>query len=1222
MRILKLHFKNLNSLVGDWTIDFTLPEYSEQGIFAITGPTGAGKSTILDAICLALYGRTPRLERINASQNEIMSRQCGECFASLEFQTSSGRYRTWWKQTRAHKKPDGNLQNAQHVIEDRGNKKTLEDKLSKTPLVVTEVTGMDFEHFTRAMLLAQGGFAKFLQSNADERSPILEKITGTEIYSQISKLVHERKISEEAKLDNINAKLSGINLLNSTEIELLNAELTELNSKIKELANNKIELQKQQAWLNDLQKLYDELDSIHQAQQQLQLSQEQFAIEELRLKDAKVAQEINTDIYINLLALRKQVRDIKQNLSDNEQELPQVQEGVAKQQIDFTQVNNEFISYKTTYASNLKTLQEVRLLDADILTKASIIAGVNTKLDGCNTEINKLVLLQQGFISQQNQKQLLQTEISSYLEAHQADALLVTSYSGICAGLDSLSDLNARITSYQAEQTNELSNQSKLTEKLQEVQQNEAKHKIDNEELNVQIAQLQQSIQQLSTGKSVAVLADEILHLNNTRSDYSELAKDLQETAGLDLKLNKTQHELNQQNKFLEESSVALAKESELLESSNQLMDSLNSQKILQSKIVSLSEERNNLEPLKPCPLCGSLDHPYANNLPVDNELDSQIDKIKSRISELQKSITKLNNQFATNGAKIENLTEQQNEVASRKDLLQQSISNLLSKYSLNTDEVNTTIIQQTLTKFDEQTTKLKDQIKQLHGYETQLDEYKAKQQSLLKILSDTNLDLTKFTEQKLALEKRLNELDRDLIATQDEYKILLTKLTNELSNYQIHSIKSTEILPIKETLASRLNTWQTKQQQSDSVKQELQELAHQIEQSNSLQLNINKQIAEHTNELSLQQKGLNEVSSKRKELFGDKNTEETEKQWVNELRIIEERANAAKIKLDKLTQQQTTLLAVIDKDKTQLQPLQDKQGQLEQQFTARLNNVNIANEEEFIAKRLSREEIDAIQNRSNELKLQAIELSNRQKRTTDTLSGEQQKQYTSKTIDELQIEIDSIQNNSDAYNQSMGEISAQLTANQQAQEQQKDSLVLRDKQLDITKQYRDLHVLIGSSDGKKFRNFAQGLTFELVVKHANQQLLQMSDRYLLTRDNNAPLELNVIDNYQGGEVRTTKNLSGGESFVISLALALGLSKLSSNKVQVDSLFLDEGFGTLDEDSLQTALDALDSLQRDGKLIGVISHVGALKERISLQIQVEPVNGGVSRISGIGCSGK
>ncbi len=180
----------------------------------------------------------------------------------------------------------------------------------------------------------------------------------------------------------------------------------------------------------------------------------------------------------------------------------------------------------------------------------------------------------------------------------------------------------------------------------------------------------------------------------------------------------------------------------------------------------------------------------------------------------------------------------------------------------------------------------------------------------------------------------------------------------------------------------------------------------------------------------------------------------------------------------------------------------------------------------------------------------------------------------------------------------------------------------LRDKQYLIAERFRRLLVLIGSSDGKKFRNFAQGLTFELVVKHANQQLQRMSDRYLLMRDKEAPLELNVIDNYQGGEIRTTKNLSGGESFVISLALSLGLSQLSSNKVQVDSLFLDEGFGTLDEDALQTALDALDSLQRDGKLIGIISHVGALKERINLQILVEPLSGGVSKISGIGCSRK
>ena len=166
---------------------------------------------------------------------------------------------------------------------------------------------------------------------------------------------------------------------------------------------------------------------------------------------------------------------------------------------------------------------------------------------------------------------------------------------------------------------------------------------------------------------------------------------------------------------------------------------------------------------------------------------------------------------------------------------------------------------------------------------------------------------------------------------------------------------------------------------------------------------------------------------------------------------------------------------------------------------------------------------------------------------------------------------------------------------------------------------WEQLHALIGSADGKKFRNFAQGLTFELMVSHANRQLQKMSDRYLLVRDEAQPLELNVIDNYQAGEVRSTKNLSGGESFLISLALALGLSAMASRNVRVDSLFLDEGFGTLDEEALETALDTLAGLQQEGKLIGVISHVSALKERIGIRIEVQPLSGGRSRISGPGC---
>jgi len=186
MRILRVRLQNLNSLVGEWEIDFTHAAFTADGIFAITGPTGAGKTTVLDAICLALYGSTPRLGRITAGGNEIMSRQTGECFAEVTFETQSGSYRCHWSQRRARGRVDGNLQAPRHEIADAVSGAILETMLLAVGRRVEAVTGMDFDRFTRSMLLAQGGFAAFLQAAADERAPILEQITGTEIYSRIS----------------------------------------------------------------------------------------------------------------------------------------------------------------------------------------------------------------------------------------------------------------------------------------------------------------------------------------------------------------------------------------------------------------------------------------------------------------------------------------------------------------------------------------------------------------------------------------------------------------------------------------------------------------------------------------------------------------------------------------------------------------------------------------------------------------------------------------------------------------------------------------------------------------------------------------------------------------------------------------------------------------------------------------------------------------------------
>lgn len=159
------------------------------------------------------------------------------------------------------------------------------------------------------------------------------------------------------------------------------------------------------------------------------------------------------------------------------------------------------------------------------------------------------------------------------------------------------------------------------------------------------------------------------------------------------------------------------------------------------------------------------------------------------------------------------------------------------------------------------------------------------------------------------------------------------------------------------------------------------------------------------------------------------------------------------------------------------------------------------------------------------------------------------------------------------------------------------------------------LNALIGSKEGDKFRKFAQGLTLDNLVWLANHQLNRLHGRYQLQRKASEALELEVVDTWQADAVRDTRTLSGGESFLVSLALALALSDLVSHKTRIDSLFLDEGFGTLDSETLDTALDALDALNASGKVIGVISHVEAMKERIPVQIKVKKINGlGYSRL--------
>jgi len=160
---------------------------------------------------------------------------------------------------------------------------------------------------------------------------------------------------------------------------------------------------------------------------------------------------------------------------------------------------------------------------------------------------------------------------------------------------------------------------------------------------------------------------------------------------------------------------------------------------------------------------------------------------------------------------------------------------------------------------------------------------------------------------------------------------------------------------------------------------------------------------------------------------------------------------------------------------------------------------------------------------------------------------------------------------------------------------------------------WQQLSNVIGSADGQVFRNAAQQMTLDVLLFYTNAHLKDLAKRYRLERVKNS-LGLQVIDQDMGDEVRSVHSLSGGESFLVSLALALGLASLSSQRVKVESLFIDEGFGSLDAETLRVAMDALDILQSQGRKVGVISHVAEMTERIPTQVQVRKGTGGKSTV--------
>ena len=1079
MKILQLRFKNLNSLAGEWTIDFTSPEYTSDGIFAISGPTGAGKSTIMDAICLALYGKTPRLKIISQNSNEIMSRHTGECFSEVVFETQKGQFRCTWSQTRAGKKSAGRLQPCKHEIADCLSEKIIESGMRSVATVVEDRTGMDFGRFTQSMMLAQGGFAAFLQADPEkERAPILEQITGTEIYSEISILVFDRRRNESLKLEKLKSETEGIIILNQEEEKLVNLELLEKQIIEKELGFKRANLDRSVQWLNGIETLKKELDIIDQETNIHSIALNDFDSDRLILQNGLKASEL--EVEFTLLSTNRTVQE-KELLT-----LSELQLRVPQQKINLdlavglhTERNNSLVHIKKMAVTEFDQIKIARTLDIQIAEKEGTInRAKNRHGDLLSTKIRKI-----------NEKKSLQGKVltsgkhlgsvEDYLARNVNDEQLVSELTGIREKLSNLGVARAAADSL-----------------FNELKKSEALFRVADEAYIVRESFMQNYIKQHSE------ILEKITASNQTLNQF--LA-----------------------DRPLREYRLDLAY--------------LNKEMIYLQKIVTLEIERKHLEDSQPCPLCGSLDHPFA----------------QGNIPEVEDTVKKINE----------------------------------------------------LTLFIEKAEKSEEQIKIFENDEKRIG---------AKVIS-SNLEVQAAKNHKESCEKNIiqNTVYQKNAA---DYSITLLKsyllLLKPFGITELENINPSATITALET---RLNNWQTQQKQKTEIQDQISILNSNIETINVLIKSAGENLKIQLNEIIKFKSELNKTMNSRIELYGAKNPD-TEEARINGLIEIAERAERmASDKVKELTGEFDRLsLQVVELSKNTANRGEELQSG-EVAFQKSLRSAGFEHEPAFAACRLIKDRKDQLSKYASVLDLKSAELETRKKDREDRLILEKAKELTESDIGVLIVQQTEMGESISAVIKDIGAKTQQLEDNAKAREKFSQIRLLIEKQKIEFYRWDSLSNLIGSADGKKYRNFAQGLTFEIMVSHANAQLIKLTDRYLLVRDREQPLDLNVIDNYQAGEVRSTKNLSGGETFIVSLALALGLSKMASKKVRVDSLFLDEGFGTLDEDTLEIALETLASLRQDGKLIGVISHVAALKDRIATKILVEKVSGGRSRLSGPGC---
>ncbi|MBB3222533.1 AAA family ATPase [Pseudoduganella umbonata] len=1258
MRILRIGGRNLASLADEFSVDFGSDPLASAGLFAISGPTGAGKSTLLDALCLALYDRTPRLVHARGKTPDVgdpigsddprtlLRRGTPEGYAEVDFVGSDGiAYRARWSVRRSRTRATGALQPTAMTLHRLPELQPIGGTKTEVKAEIEARIGLNFDQFTRAVLLAQNEFATFLKAQDDERGLLLETLTGSTIYSDLSRRAHERHKVEAQALQQVHARLADQRPLSGEERAQTEAQVRDADAALAVLDGRKAALETDLRWHEGAARLADGIAQAEAARQARIADVAAAAPRRAALDKLDAVQEARP-LHDAVQRVALEAAGARATIARCEQEAGQAERAQATAAAAQQAAAHGVEAAEAARRDAGPQLDRAKALDARIEAMQPQHAQARAARDAAVAAVTAATA---ALTDKRNERRGLvaaQEAAHAWLEGRRHWAVLGQQWPRwdglfaqaaraahqLAAIATKLADAQRRASHHRDEEIAAQSGLAAATEKLRAAEAERvaavaALAAFDADALGTQRTVLEARRTALQEGERLwldlaakrdrhAVLAAQAGQLDQARATAQALA----DTARADLAAGKAA--LAQAERALALAEAACGE--------------------------SVEQLRATLEDGTPCPVCGSADHPYHGN----DRLRGMLDALRGDVARWRTAQERTFEQEATqralvasNADRLAQVREELAGLAPALAALAQRWDAALAKLDDGAGVADGARAAWLSARLAEAAAALQEVARQEQAMrqaaavrdraQGACERAAAEQARCQAGQAGAATALAQAQAQADALQSQhidaLHHLDALLDDLDPAFADAPETGTEDWKDHwrqdpgHFHALRQAE---------SR--QWQ--KQHADLEERAAKIAALDIELAALQEAHARVAAEEHAARAAFlaADEALQAARAQRVALWNGAPVGEVE----TRLRTACETAHAALRAQQEAGQQAAQARARSDEAlvhaRRRLAELDEAAGVAHEALATWLETFRHAHAEPdlFAAPVAGVGSVDELlallahpqdEIRAERQALQALDGAVAQALAVLREREAQLEQHRAGAPagaeagpQALREALDALASERNAAQQGASALKVALAQDDERRRRASAMLAELERQEAAERRWARLAELIGSADGKKFRNYAQQFTLDVLLGYANAHLRQLAPRYQLLRIDNPTqpsLGLLVRDLHMGDDLRSVHSLSGGESFLVSLALALGLASLSSNRVRVESLFIDEGFGSLDAETLRVAMDALDNLQAMGRKVGVISHVQEMTERIATRIVVQPGAGGRSHVS-------